>query len=132
MPNQLSPRAKQALSRIGDILLPKNGEFPSFSETGSIEYIDDLTAYAPESDIGDLSMVLSILSFMPGFILKWLVNQMENSQNSSGMLSSVFRQLDFGLRGLIFSCYFSGKMGTGFKGKNPLDVIGFEIKRVED
>ncbi len=128
----LSPRAKHALSRIGYILLPKNGDFPSFSETGAIEHLDGLTEFDPAGDISDLSMVLSILSFMPEFVLKWLVNKMETSQDSEGFLGPIFRQLDFGLRGLIFSCYYSGKMGSGFKGKNPLDVIGFEIKRVED
>ncbi len=131
MPNSLSPSAKKALTRIGDILLPKNGEFPAFSETGSVEYIDELTAYAPESDIGDLSMVLSILSFMPDFVLNWFVSKMENAQQSEGMLSPVFRQLSIGLRGLIFSCYYSEKMSAAYKGKKPLDVIGFAVKRVE-
>jgi len=130
--NRLSPRAKKSLTRIGDILLPKNGDFPSFSETGSIEHIDSLTAYASESDIKDLNRALSILSFMPDFVFRWLVSKMQNSQSSAGMLSSVFRQLDFGLRGLIFSCYYSGKTGSHYKGKNPLEVIGFEIKRVEE
>lgn len=131
MNNTLSPNAKKALTRIGDILLPRNEEFPSFSETGSIEHIDSLTEYAPESDINDLNMVLSILSYMPDFILVWLVGKMENSRDTTGTLGSVLRQLDFGLRGLIFSCYYSGKVGSGYKGKTPLDIIGFEIKRVE-
>ncbi|MDZ4847125.1 MAG: hypothetical protein SH857_16450 [Chitinophagales bacterium] len=131
MPNTLSPSAKKALTRIGDILLPKNGEFPSFSETGSIAHIDELTSYAPKGDIGDLSMLLTVLSFLPDFVLNWIVNKMENAQYSDGMLSPIFRQLDFGLRGLIFSCYYSEKMGAAYKGKKPLDVIGFSIKRVE-
>lgn len=127
----LSNRAKKTLTRIGDILLPKNGEFPCFSETGSISKVDDLTAYAPEGDISDLSLLLTVLSFMPDFVLQWIVNKMENAQYSNGILSPIFRQLDFGLRGLIFSCYYSGKMGPSYKGKDPLDVIGFSIKRVE-
>ncbi len=127
----LSPRAKKALIRIGDMMIPKNGEFPSFSETGAIGHIDELTAYAPESDIKDLSMVLSILSIKPDFVLRWIVRKMDNSQNSNGVLAPVFRQLNFGLRGLLFSCYYSEKMGASFKGKKPLDVIGFEINRVE-
>lgn len=49
----LNNRAIRAMERIGDIMIPKNGDFPSFSETGSIEHIDDLVAYAPEEDIKD-------------------------------------------------------------------------------
>lgn len=127
----LNASAKKSLTRIGDILLPKNGEFPSFSETGSIEHIDELTAYAPEDDISDLNTLLSVLAFMPGFVLKWLVNKMENAQMSNGALASLFRQLDFGLKGLLFSCYYSEKMGAAYKGKKPLDVIGFSVNRVE-
>lgn len=127
----LSPRAKKALTRIGDMLLPGNGDFPSFSETGSIEHIDNLTTYAPEGDIGDLDMLLIVLSFMPDVLLSWIVSKMEGAQTSNGMLSPIFRQLDFGLRGLLFSCYYSEKMGTSFSGKKPLDIIGFEITRVE-
>ena len=132
MPHQLSPRAKKTLTRIGDILIPRNGEFPSFSETGSIEHIDHLTAYAPEGDLKDLSMLLSVLSIKPDFVLRWLVKKMEQSPNSNSMIAPLFRQLDFALRGLIFSCYYSEKMGAAYNGKKPLDIIGFGIKRVED
>ena len=131
MPTQLSPAAKKTLTRIADIMLPANGEFPSFSQTGSIEHIDELTAYAPDDDIGDLSMVLTLLSVTPGFVLRWLVRKMEGAQHSEGMLAGLFRQLGYGLRGLIYSCYYSEKMGKAFTGKKPLDVIGYEIKRVE-
>ena len=127
----LSPSALKGLNKIGDIMVPKNGEFPAFSEVGGLEYIDDLVAYAPEGDISDLGMVLSILSFMPTFVLQWLVNKLEDAQNSDGFLSPIFRQLDFALRGLIFSCYYTEKVGSNYTGKKPLDIISWEIKRVE-
>ncbi|MEX0812802.1 MAG: hypothetical protein WD048_11355 [Chitinophagales bacterium] len=128
----LSKNALKALNRIGDIIIPENGEFPKFSDTASIQHIDDLLAYAPENDIKDLNMLLIILSFMPGFVLAWLVKKMETSRENKGALGTLFRQLDFGVKGLIFSCYYSGKTGDGYNGKNPLDIIGYEIERVED
>ena len=112
-------------------MIPKNGEFPAFSEVGGLEYIDDLVGYAPADDIKDLGLLLGILSFMPNFILNWLINRMEGAQYSNGPLSPIFRQLDFGLRGLIFSCYYTEKVGSGYKGAKPLDIINWEIKRVE-
>ena len=128
----LSNKAIKAIERIGDIMIPKNGDFPSFSETGSIEHIDDLVAYAPEDDIKDLGTVLTILSFMPTFVLKWFVKMMNTSYESTGNVSVLLRQLDFGLRGLIFSCYYSGKMGEDFKGNNPIEIIGFSVNRISD
>jgi hypothetical protein len=42
----------------------------------------------------------------------------------------VLRQLNLGLRGIIFSCYYSGNGGASFKGSNPLDVLGYQLNRV--
>lgn len=132
MSQLLSNKALKTLNRIGDIIIPENGDFPKFSDTQSLQHIDDLITYAPEDDIKDLNLLLTILFFMPRFVLVWLVKKMETARDNEGPLGALFRQLDFGVKGLIFSCYYSGKTGDAFRGNNPLDVIGFEIKRVED
>lgn len=131
MSQYFSNRALKGLNRIGDILVPRNGEFPSFSEFCGANHIDDIVAYAPASDIKDLGLLLAILSFMPTFVLRWIAGKMETSQQNDGPLGFIFRQLDFGLRGLVFSCYYSTKPTT-YQGKAPLDLIGFEVTRVED
>jgi len=126
-----SSSALKALNRIGDIISPKNGEFPAFSEVGCLEHVDDVASYAPASDLKDLNLVLSILSFMPGFFLKWLVKTMNNSHAKEGGLSDTFRMLDLGLKGIIFGTYYSGKTGKNFKGKSPQQIIGFSITKIE-
>jgi hypothetical protein len=130
--NYLSNSALKAINRIGDLMIPRNGEFPSFSEVGGIAYIDDLVSYAPPADIKDLNLLLTILAFMPNFVLRWLLNRMENAMESSGPLAPIFRMLDVGLRGLIFSCYYTEKIPASYTGKKPLDIIGFDLTRVED
>ncbi len=132
MSEHLSKSALKALNRIGNIMIPENGEFPKFSDVGGLEHIDDLVSYAPSDDISDLSLLLSILAYMPGFILRWLVGKLETAHANNGPLVSLFRQLDFGLRGLIYSCYYGGKLGKGYTGKDPQEIIGFSIERVED
>lgn len=128
----LSKSALKAINRIGDMMIPRNGEFPSFSEVGGIEHIDELVSYAPADDIKDLNMLLTILAFMPNFVLRWLVGKLETALESNGPLSPLFRQLDIGLRGLIFSCYYTEKLGSRYTGPRPLDIIGFDLSRVED
>ncbi|MBW8051959.1 MAG: hypothetical protein FVQ77_16790 [Cytophagales bacterium] len=130
MSKLLSKPALKAINRIGDIMMPKNGELPSYSELGGIEHIDEILQCAPENDIKDLSMILSILSVMPGFVLKWLIKKMGRSHKQKGGLSVIFRQLDFGLKGIILSTYYSEKAGSGYKGKTPLEVIGYRINRI--
>ena len=130
MSTLFSKSALKAVSRIGDTMMPRNGELPSYSELGGIEHIDEILKYAPENDIKDLGMVLSILSVMPGFVLKWLVKKMKNSHEGGGGISVVMRQLDFGLKGIILSTYYTEKVGSDYKGKTPLEIIGYEINRV--
>lgn len=128
----LSKSAVKALTRIGDILCPKNGDFPAYSETGCVEHVDDVIAYAPASDIGDLNMVLSILGYMPAGVLNWLVKTMNNSHEKEGGFATLMRQLDFGLKGIIYGTYYSGKVGANYKGKTPQEVIDFSIVRMEN
>lgn len=128
----LSKQALKTLNRIGDIIVPENKEFPKFSDTASLQHIDDLLEYAPQDDIQDLNMLLTALAFSPKFVLKWLVAKMETAHKNEGPLGTLFRQLDFGVKGLIFSCYYSGKTGDNYQGKNPLEIIGYSINRVED
>lgn len=126
----LSSSAIKAITRIGDIMIPRNGELPAYSEVKGLEFIDDVVSYAPESDLKDLNLLLSILSFMPTSILKWLVNKMAKSHNEEGALSVIFRQLDFGIRGIVFATYYTEKTSPSYKGKKPIDVIGYSINRL--
>ena len=127
----LSKSAIKGLTRIGDILIPGNDEFPSFSSYMCMDHIDDLVGFAPGDDIKDLGMVLGILSFMPRGILTWLVKTMSKSHKNTGPLGTVLRQLNMGIRGLIFSLYYSEKPGNNYKDKNPTALIGFTLNKVQ-
>ena len=128
----LSNSAIKGLTRIGDILVPGNDEFPSFSAFMCMDHIDGLVSYAPADDIKDLGMVLGILSIMPTGVLKWLVNMMADSHNNTGPLGTLLRQLNMGIRGIVFSLYYSDKPGVNYQGKNPDEMIGFTLNKVEN
>ncbi len=131
MSKLFSKAALKGLNRIGDIIAPKNGELPAYSEVGCIEHIDDVAGYAPESDLKDLNLLLTVLSFMPHFVLEWLVKTINNSHQKEGGLSDLFRLMDFGLKGIVLGTYYSGKVGKNYKGKSPQQIIGFNINRIE-
>jgi hypothetical protein len=120
------------LNRIGDVFIPQDGEMPSFSQFGGIEAIDTVIAYLPAGDVTLLNLVLTIFAVMPTGFLRWIVREMENSLEKTGEIPSVLRQLNLGLRGIIFSCYYSGVGAAGFRGHNPLEVLGYELNRVEN
>ena len=127
----LSKGAIKGLTRIGDILIPGNDEFPSFSSFMCMDHIDGLVSYAPIDDINDLGMVLGILSILPKSILVWLVKMMANAHKNQGPLGTLLRQLNMGVRGIVFSLYYSDKPGISFKGKKPDEMIGFTLNKVQ-
>jgi len=124
--------ALRGLNQMGDILIPGAGNFPSFSEYNCIEHVDDLLSYAPAEDVKDLGMVLMLLSFLPKALLVKLIKILGGSPKKKGGISTLLRQLNMGIRGIVFSLYYSEKPGTGYSGTNPEKMIGFTLNRVRD
>ncbi len=134
MANQFSNRAVKGLLKIGNIYCPKNGDFPEYENVAGTWKYNDLAANVPEDDFNSLNIVLAIFSFLPVFILKWLVGVFERAQYSpsDGIISSTCRQLNIGLRGLCYSTYYSEFHNPNYTGKKPLDVIDYHLNRVVD
>lgn len=126
----LGPAEINAFNRIGDLMIPGNGEFPSFSELGCVEHIDDVVAYAPQEDIKDLAGVLRILNACPTFVLRFVVMLTSNSSRLPGPVGALLRLLDMGLRSVVVTLYYSGKSGKEYHGKTPLELIGYELNIV--
>ena len=134
MANFFSTRATKGLLKVGDIYCPKNGEFPSFKESAGTAYLNNLVMNVPEDDFSSLSMVLAVFSFLPNGILKWLIGVFEKAQNnpSDGLIPSLLRQLNLGLRGLSYSIYYSEFTNPNYTGKKPLEIIDYHLNRVVD
>lgn len=134
MANLFSTSATKGLLKVGEVYCPKNGDFPSFKEVAGTPYLNMLVANVPADDFSALSLVLSIFSFLPQGIVRWIVNACTKAQNnpSDGFLPSNLRQLNLGLRGLCFSLYYSEFNNPNFKDKKPLEVIDYHLNRVVD
>lgn len=131
MSKLLSKRALNGLIRMGDMMLPQNEDFPAYSTFGGYEHIDELLEYVPEGDRKDLNLVLQIFSFLPDFALQWLVRKISDSfEAGSGDIAIAFRQLNFAIRGLLYSTYYTEKGGSKFSGKYPIDTCGYQINRI--
>jgi len=130
----LSNQAIKGLKKIGDIFLPGNSEFPSYSQAGGTYKLNDIVKYAPEDDIASLNLVLIIFSFLPKFALAWLVTQMGNATETGkeGIIPTTLRQLDLGLRGILYSTYYGEFTNPDYKGKTPVELIDYSITRIED
>lgn len=129
-----SNQAIKGMKKIGDFFLPGNDEFPSYSEAGGTYKLNDMVQYAPEDDIKALNLVLIIFSFLPKFMLKWIVDQMSKytENKKDGLIPTTFRQLDFGVRGLLYATYYDEFTNPDYKGKTPKELIDYFPNRVEN
>ena len=132
--NTFSNLAIKGLTKVGNIYCPKNEEFPAFSDVAGTYKLNDLVKNVPTDDFSSLNLVLAIFSFLPNFILNWIVSKCQQSQDnpSDGVIQSTFRQLNIGLRGLCYSIYYSEFNNPNFTGKKPLQVIDYSLNRITD
>ncbi len=118
----LGPRELAALERIGDLMLPGDVEFPPFSQTGCIAFVDDLLRFMGTKDRDDLRTLLKMLSFVPTPLVRAFLGLCQTRWTPT------LRMIELGLKGLVMSLYYSHK--TAPSGRKPLDVIGFALRRL--
>ncbi|MCC6488784.1 MAG: hypothetical protein IT364_14895 [Candidatus Hydrogenedentes bacterium] len=126
----LGPRAVRALERLGDIIVPRVGSLPAFSELGCVEHVDSVLAYAPREDVASLKNLLDILYFVPDSLLKLLICAMAKPEKWPAFVATNLRLLDMGVRGVVLSLYYSGRTGATYEGPTPHELMGYEIRRI--
>lgn len=120
----LSEGELAALAQIGDIMLPGDNEFPSFSQTGCVQFVDDLLLVMDVHDRRSLKILLRVCALLPSAILKGLLRLCQTRRGAS------LRLVELGFKGLVMSLYYSNKTAATYAGPTPLDVIGFQLQRV--
>jgi hypothetical protein len=128
----LGPRELRALVVIGDIMLPARGPLPAFSATGCIRYVDDLLRAMPEGDVADIRMVLRVLSYLPPRVAALALWKLGLHRALPGRPGAPLRLVEIALKGTVTSLYYSGKVGPGYQGAVPTDVIGFAPRVITD
>jgi len=127
MSQPLGPRALQTINRLGDILIPGGEGFPSYSESRCVERVNEIAAGAPADDIKALATLLTVLSFMPGFVLGWFCSAISHAERFPEPLATPLRLLNIALRGLIVTPYFANFLGEGYAGQTPHEIMGFSL-----
>ncbi|MCL6269410.1 hypothetical protein M3P05_05555 [Sansalvadorimonas sp. 2012CJ34-2] len=133
----LSPRQIATVERIGNILLPPHSELPAFSETGCLYHVDTILRASSKDDLQSLKTVLTVLSFLPDTVLCWLLARLEVanlfSPGSSlpdwiraDLVTAQFRLLLLGLKGLVFTLYYSGQ-GSPYKNSRVHEALGYRV-----
>jgi len=116
----------QVINRTGDILAPGDGVLPRFSESGLVEHIDRMVAYLPPSDIASLQLLTNVLRFTPDFAIRLLLKLTSLDRYFPGPVGASLRKLDIGLRGIVFSLYYSFLDDPAGHGQRIKDAIGWD------
>ncbi|OUS31261.1 hypothetical protein A9Q99_04500 [Gammaproteobacteria bacterium 45_16_T64] len=115
------------LNKLGDIVVPRNGSYPSFSDTGCCEYIDEVMTPADTGDIAAFGYLLLGFNYAPTSLITlilWLAN---NAERMPGLIAPPFRMLNISLRGVIYSLYYSNKTHSSYTGPLVHDVIDYNV-----
>ena len=114
----LDRRQLRTIDRLGDLMIPGDSELPRFSATAPVRRVDRLFETMPADDLGDLKLLLTILSFFPGFLLAGFLRLLEKSPACPSWAGGgVFRMIRLGLRGIVMSLYYSGE--------KPIQTVGY-------
>ncbi|HKZ40865.1 MAG TPA: hypothetical protein VJ044_07865 [Candidatus Hodarchaeales archaeon] len=120
----LSDRELKGLVKLGNIMLPRNDPFPSFSDTGCVLHIDDAVRYLDPRDLGDLKLFFRVIALIPSLLVRIIVRWIGGSR--IGLL----RLANLGIRGIVFSLYYGNKADPEFHGKSVFHVIDYGVRTV--
>ncbi len=94
--------AIKGLKKVGDILLPGEGAFPRFSQTQLETQLPRLMDEMYEDDRSGFILLMNIFGLLPSFVVRLIL------WTASFGHGSVFRQIHIGVRGVLFTLYYSG------------------------
>lgn len=125
-------RQLAALSRLGDILIPHSEDFPAFSQVGCIDHIDAVMQPAKPQDIKDFGRLLSVLYYVPDFLLVGLIKLAVNANRMPEFVAPILRQLDIAIRGVVFTLYYANVVAEDYQGRQPYDAIDYHVHCAPD
>ncbi|MGH7788561.1 MAG: hypothetical protein ACRERC_16950, partial [Candidatus Binatia bacterium] len=123
----LTPAQLAGLRKLGDILIPGDGELPSFSASGCAEQADRMLAYMNEGDRDGITTLLAVFRVLPGFAIRALVRLTEHHTAVPEPLAGLLRMINLGVKGVVMTLYYSGidEGGAVFR------AIGWDAKVVD-
>ena len=95
------------LTRLGDVLVPGDGELPRFSATRAAEHADRVLAFLKQSDRDGIRLLLGASRFLPKPVLRGIFRLTGAQRRFPDWLGRPLRLLELGLKGLVMTLYYS-------------------------
>jgi hypothetical protein len=107
MSRSLTAKATRGFLKVGDLLVPGGDGLPSFSESGLITNAHRMLDYVPEGDRKGLIGLAEALARLPRWALRALFWACDRADRFPGPAASLLRQVDLGLKGFVYTLYYS-------------------------
>jgi acyl-CoA reductase-like NAD-dependent aldehyde dehydrogenase len=116
----------KGILRTGDVIIPGEGKFPRFSDTLFINDIDLMLDYLTDDDREGLCMLMGFFALMPSIIIRFILALAEKNANFPNILGAPLRMVQMGVKGLIFTLYYSNIDDEKGDGKKIHNLIGWD------
>lgn len=97
----------RGLRRLGDIVIPGDGELPSFTDSGAAEGIDQMLPYMADADRAGLLGLLSACAVLPKPVIRAGVAAASRHHRVPEPLAAALRLANIGIKGVVHSLYWS-------------------------
>ena len=104
----LSAAQLTGLLTVGDILIPGDGEMPSFSACGCAAQADRMLAHMTDADRDGVKALLGIFRFLPRFAVRAIFWLTEKHHAFPEPIAAVLRLVNLGVKGVVMTLYYSG------------------------
>jgi acyl-CoA reductase-like NAD-dependent aldehyde dehydrogenase len=127
MPETLSRTQFAGLLKLGDVIIPGDGDLPSFSASGCAVHADRMIAYMNPGDRDGITALLGVARFLPRVALRGLLRLTERHTAFPAPIAAGLRMINIGLKGVVMTLYYSGIDERAA----ILPAIGWDAKVVE-
>jgi aldehyde dehydrogenase (NAD+) len=103
----LTEQELTGLLKAGEVLLPGDEISPDFRAGTKPEEIHRILNYMGREDLEDVKLLLQIFSFLPKFFIHFILWISRFDEKVPSFIGTAFRQIQIGVRGLVYTLYYS-------------------------
>lgn len=97
----------RGILKAGQVLAPGSQRLPSFSSDYFIHEIDRILEFMTSEDLNGFRFLMTLFSILPPSSIKSLLLFAEKSSYLPNFLQPPFRLINFGVKGVIYTMYYS-------------------------
>lgn len=125
---QLNATQMRGLIKACDVIIPGDGQLPSFSRSGCLDHADRMLDYMTDFDLNGIRALLTVFAFLPKPMIAAILLLTEQHRHLPGPIAAACRMVNIGIKGIAVTLYYSD-LGDG--GPLVLPLLRWDSKIVE-